>query len=248
MHCPLVTTLYLLDLYNEAVVSFFSFVVPGFLMPLVWSQQSTPHVWWLKCSELWKWGLYCNAMCVYNRHHSWIELQVSLIQSFDISCDIDRALTISVCSLSLLSAPHSCKYIFTPGPSFSTYPLTSFLLYDVRCFKTICLCADILFLSFAQGQGQTFQFPDLFPGKDTSAESGSFEELQEEFMENEKQRQLNDPRRGGLNDWFGLWCFCFKISFPHSWSSPSVYYSVSWPGYHILYEFPPSWTNRLSIW
>ncbi|KAM3919536.1 large ribosomal subunit protein uL23m isoform 3-T3 [Leptodactylus fuscus] len=54
------------------------------------------------------------------------------------------------------------------------------------------------------GQGQTFQFPDLFPEKDTSAESGSFEEVQEEFMENEKQRQMNDPRRGGLNDWFGL--------------------------------------------
>ncbi|XP_040265383.1 39S ribosomal protein L23, mitochondrial isoform X2 [Bufo bufo] len=54
------------------------------------------------------------------------------------------------------------------------------------------------------GQGQTFQFPDLFPEKDTSVESGSFEELQDEFMENEKQRQLKDPRRGGLNDWFGL--------------------------------------------
>ncbi|XP_069596133.1 large ribosomal subunit protein uL23m isoform X1 [Ranitomeya imitator] len=53
-------------------------------------------------------------------------------------------------------------------------------------------------------QGQTFQFPDLFPEKESSAESGSFEELQGEYMENEKQRQLNDPRRGGLNDWFGL--------------------------------------------
>ncbi|KAG8438153.1 hypothetical protein GDO86_008733 [Hymenochirus boettgeri] len=54
------------------------------------------------------------------------------------------------------------------------------------------------------GQGQTFQFPDLFPEKEESPESGSFEELQKEFMENEKQRQKNDPRRGGLNDWFGL--------------------------------------------
>ncbi|KAE8606897.1 hypothetical protein XENTR_v10010917 [Xenopus tropicalis] len=54
------------------------------------------------------------------------------------------------------------------------------------------------------GQGQTFQFPDLFPQKDKTPESGTFEEVEEEFMENEKQRQKNDPRRGGLNDWFGL--------------------------------------------
>ncbi|OCT81849.1 hypothetical protein XELAEV_18024356mg [Xenopus laevis] len=54
------------------------------------------------------------------------------------------------------------------------------------------------------GQGQTFQFPELFPQKDETPESGSFDEVQMEFMENEKQRQKNDPRRGGLNDWFGL--------------------------------------------
>ncbi|KAM4720864.1 large ribosomal subunit protein uL23m [Rhinophrynus dorsalis] len=54
------------------------------------------------------------------------------------------------------------------------------------------------------GQGQTFQFPDLFPEKEEAPETGSFEDMQLEFMENEKQRQKNDPRRGGLNDWFGL--------------------------------------------
>ncbi|KAM9301516.1 large ribosomal subunit protein uL23m [Gastrophryne carolinensis] len=54
------------------------------------------------------------------------------------------------------------------------------------------------------GQGQTFQFPDLFPEKSDTLEAGSFEEVQSEFMENEKQRQRIDPRRGGLNDWFGL--------------------------------------------
>ncbi|XP_063800781.1 large ribosomal subunit protein uL23m isoform X2 [Pseudophryne corroboree] len=54
------------------------------------------------------------------------------------------------------------------------------------------------------GQGQTFQFPDLFPEKETSVESGSFEELQEKYLETEKQRLHSDPRRGGLNDWFGL--------------------------------------------
>ncbi|KAM5138910.1 large ribosomal subunit protein uL23m [Mantella aurantiaca] len=54
------------------------------------------------------------------------------------------------------------------------------------------------------GQGQTFQFPDLFPEKEDAVEPGSFDALQSEFMENEKQRQRHDPRRGGLNDWFGL--------------------------------------------
>ncbi|XP_073460803.1 large ribosomal subunit protein uL23m isoform X1 [Aquarana catesbeiana] len=54
------------------------------------------------------------------------------------------------------------------------------------------------------GQGQTFQFPDLFPEKKDIIESGSFDEIQLEFMENEKQRQRKDPRRGGLNEWFGL--------------------------------------------
>lgn len=30
------------------------------------------------------------------------------------------------------------------------------------------------------------------------------EELQEKFMEDEKQRQKPDPRRGGVTEWFGL--------------------------------------------
>ncbi|XP_075423022.1 large ribosomal subunit protein uL23m isoform X2 [Ascaphus truei] len=54
------------------------------------------------------------------------------------------------------------------------------------------------------GQGQTFQFPDLFPEKEDTPEPGSFEDVQREFMEKEQQRQRGDPRRGGLNDWFGL--------------------------------------------
>ncbi|CAI9616620.1 unnamed protein product [Staurois parvus] len=54
------------------------------------------------------------------------------------------------------------------------------------------------------GQGKTFQFPDLFPEKEDASEQGSIEQIQAEFMEDEKQRQRSDPRRGGLNDWFGL--------------------------------------------
>lgn len=60
------------------------------------------------------------------------------------------------------------------------------------------------FVPFLQGQGQTFEFPDLFPEKENALVEGSFEENQAEFMENEEQRQTKDPRRGGLNDWFGL--------------------------------------------
>lgn len=30
------------------------------------------------------------------------------------------------------------------------------------------------------------------------------EEMQEQFMEDEKQRQKSDPRRGGVTEWFGL--------------------------------------------
>ncbi|KAM8939113.1 large ribosomal subunit protein uL23m [Pelodytes ibericus] len=54
------------------------------------------------------------------------------------------------------------------------------------------------------GEGQSFQFPDIFPEKVDSPESGSFDAIQQEFMENEMQRQQSNPRRGGLNDWFGL--------------------------------------------
>ncbi|XP_034626174.1 39S ribosomal protein L23, mitochondrial [Trachemys scripta elegans] len=54
------------------------------------------------------------------------------------------------------------------------------------------------------GQGQTFQFPNLFPEKEETPEPGSVEDIQKEFMENERQRQAADPRRGGVTDWFGL--------------------------------------------
>ncbi|TMS05875.1 39S ribosomal protein L23, mitochondrial [Larimichthys crocea] len=53
-------------------------------------------------------------------------------------------------------------------------------------------------------QGQTFTFPDIFPKKDQTVEEGSMDELQEKFMEDEKQRQKLDPRRGGVTEWFGL--------------------------------------------
>ncbi|XP_068579717.1 large ribosomal subunit protein uL23m [Cebidichthys violaceus] len=53
-------------------------------------------------------------------------------------------------------------------------------------------------------QEQTFTFPDIFPEKERAASEGSMEEMQEKFMENEKQRQKLDPRRGGVTEWFGL--------------------------------------------
>lgn len=55
-----------------------------------------------------------------------------------------------------------------------------------------------------QAQNQTFTFPDIFPEKDRKAAEGSMEEMQEKFMEDEKQRQKPDPRRGGVTEWFGL--------------------------------------------
>ncbi|XP_030646626.1 large ribosomal subunit protein uL23m [Chanos chanos] len=53
-------------------------------------------------------------------------------------------------------------------------------------------------------QQQTFEFPDIFPKKDASLEEGSLEEMQKKFMEDERQRQKPDPRRGGVTEWFGL--------------------------------------------
>ncbi|XP_011491241.3 39S ribosomal protein L23, mitochondrial [Oryzias latipes] len=53
-------------------------------------------------------------------------------------------------------------------------------------------------------QGQTFTFPDVFPEKDQTPAEGSMEEMQNKFMEDEKQRQKLDPRRGGVTEWFGL--------------------------------------------
>lgn len=55
-----------------------------------------------------------------------------------------------------------------------------------------------------QGQQQSFQFPDIFPEKEKKYEEGSVEEMQERFMEDERQRQKPDPRRGGVTEWFGL--------------------------------------------
>uniref|UniRef100_A0A3B5MZK6 Large ribosomal subunit protein uL23m n=1 Tax=Xiphophorus couchianus TaxID=32473 RepID=A0A3B5MZK6_9TELE len=59
-------------------------------------------------------------------------------------------------------------------------------------------------LFYSQAQGQTFTFPDIFPEKDRTPKEGSMEEMQEKFMEDEKQRQKLDPRRGGVTEWFGL--------------------------------------------
>ncbi|XP_075996839.1 large ribosomal subunit protein uL23m [Genypterus blacodes] len=54
------------------------------------------------------------------------------------------------------------------------------------------------------GQGQTFTFPDIFPEKDSAPAEGSMEEIQEKYLDDEKQRQKLDPRRGGVTEWFGL--------------------------------------------
>ncbi|CAK6449873.1 unnamed protein product [Pipistrellus nathusii] len=52
--------------------------------------------------------------------------------------------------------------------------------------------------------GQTFTFPDLFPEKKPSPEDGSAEDSLEALMEEQRQRQHQDPRRGGVPQWFGL--------------------------------------------
>ncbi|XP_020826523.1 large ribosomal subunit protein uL23m [Phascolarctos cinereus] len=52
--------------------------------------------------------------------------------------------------------------------------------------------------------GQIFKFPDLFPEKERSTEAGSIDDIQNQFVEDERQRQKGDPRRGGVPDWFGL--------------------------------------------
>ncbi|NXU43758.1 RM23 protein, partial [Drymodes brunneopygia] len=54
------------------------------------------------------------------------------------------------------------------------------------------------------GQGQTFQFPNLFPEKEQDSETRSFDDFRDKYMEKEKQKQEGDPRRGGVPDWFGL--------------------------------------------
>ncbi|XP_008158491.1 39S ribosomal protein L23, mitochondrial isoform X1 [Eptesicus fuscus] len=52
--------------------------------------------------------------------------------------------------------------------------------------------------------GQTFTFPDLFPEKKPSPEDGSTEDGLEALLEEQRQRQRQDPRRGGVPQWFGL--------------------------------------------
>ncbi|XP_048341607.1 39S ribosomal protein L23, mitochondrial [Sphaerodactylus townsendi] len=54
------------------------------------------------------------------------------------------------------------------------------------------------------GAGQTFQFPDLFPEKPKTIEPGSLDDIQKKFMEEEAQRQKDDPKRSGVPSWFGL--------------------------------------------
>ncbi|XP_068800914.1 large ribosomal subunit protein uL23m [Struthio camelus] len=54
------------------------------------------------------------------------------------------------------------------------------------------------------GQGQTFQFPNLFPEKEQTPEARSFDDFKNKYLKKEEQRQRGDPRRGGVPDWFGL--------------------------------------------
>ncbi|XP_025735039.1 large ribosomal subunit protein uL23m isoform X2 [Callorhinus ursinus] len=50
--------------------------------------------------------------------------------------------------------------------------------------------------------GQTFTFPDLFPEKKHSSPGDN--DIQDKLLEEQRQRQSRDPRRGGVPDWFGL--------------------------------------------
>uniref|UniRef100_A0A670XP14 Large ribosomal subunit protein uL23m n=1 Tax=Pseudonaja textilis TaxID=8673 RepID=A0A670XP14_PSETE len=50
-------------------------------------------------------------------------------------------------------------------------------------------------------EGQTFQFPDLFPDKDKAPEPESSEEI-ENKIEKEKQKKINDLKRGDVPNWF----------------------------------------------
>ncbi|XP_006893273.1 PREDICTED: 39S ribosomal protein L23, mitochondrial [Elephantulus edwardii] len=52
--------------------------------------------------------------------------------------------------------------------------------------------------------GQTFTFPDLFPEKQPDPTGVTEEDLREQFMKEEQQRQSQDPRRGDVPNWFGL--------------------------------------------
>ncbi|XP_036116057.1 39S ribosomal protein L23, mitochondrial [Molossus molossus] len=53
--------------------------------------------------------------------------------------------------------------------------------------------------------GQTFTFPDLFPERKPSPEGDSVDkDLQQQLLEEQQARQSQDPRRGGVPEWFGL--------------------------------------------
>lgn len=59
--------------------------------------------------------------------------------------------------------------------------------------------------SSPQAHGQTFTFPDLFPEKKLSPEGDSVDkDVQQELLEEQRKRQSQDPRRGGVPAWFGL--------------------------------------------
>ncbi|XP_006051535.1 39S ribosomal protein L23, mitochondrial isoform X2 [Bubalus bubalis] len=52
--------------------------------------------------------------------------------------------------------------------------------------------------------GQTFTFPDLFPKGKQPGGSSADEDLRDQVLEEQRQRQSPDPRRGGVPSWFGL--------------------------------------------
>uniref|UniRef100_A0A8B9NV23 Large ribosomal subunit protein uL23m n=1 Tax=Apteryx owenii TaxID=8824 RepID=A0A8B9NV23_APTOW len=80
-----------------------------------------------------------------------------------------------------------------------------FRLRQINAFVEISLCSILLKkFMYAKGQGQTFQFPNLFPEKEQTPEARSFDDFKNKYLEEEAQRQRGDPRRGGVPDWFGL--------------------------------------------
>ncbi|XP_078239822.1 large ribosomal subunit protein uL23m isoform X4 [Pogona vitticeps] len=52
--------------------------------------------------------------------------------------------------------------------------------------------------------GETFQFPDLFPETKKTIEPGSFEDVQQKYMDKKKEKLSEDVRRSGVPKWFGL--------------------------------------------
>ncbi|XP_019407692.1 PREDICTED: 39S ribosomal protein L23, mitochondrial isoform X1 [Crocodylus porosus] len=65
-------------------------------------------------------------------------------------------------------------------------------------------CPDYKVAYVQLDQGQTFQFPNLFPEKEQTPEPGSIDDIQNKYLEEERQKYQSDPRRGGVPDWFGL--------------------------------------------